>query len=79
MVARLLKGDIVLDTALNSLTDPVFVYCAKGNLVASNNAAVRASGLDPARISREMMVQRLKLRHPDGRAYTVDELPSTRA
>jgi PAS domain S-box-containing protein len=68
-----------LDAVLNAVADPVVIYDERGSVQKVNEAAREIYGFDPTVIDRAVSIKRLNARHIDGRSYTVEELPSTRA
>lgn len=68
-----------LDAVIDALDDAVNVYSTDGTLVRANPASIAMFGFDSSGMKREALMERLRLRHPDGRLYTLAEIPSSRA
>ncbi|HEX3584226.1 MAG TPA: ATP-binding protein, partial [Thermoanaerobaculia bacterium] len=69
-----------LDSILSSMTDGLWVYGAKGEVVDVNQAALAMFGLGSRTEAIENgSFDRFSLRYPDGRPVPVDDLPFSRA
>lgn len=67
-----------LDAVINAMADPVNLYREDGVLLRANPASIEVFGFDSSGMSREELLRRLDLRHPDGRPMSLEDLPSTR-
>jgi two-component system sensor histidine kinase VicK len=70
-----------LQAILDNMVDGVFVCDATGRLTLINEAGFGLIGLPPGEIQRpvEEIATLLRARHPDGSAFTLDDLPLVRA
>jgi PAS domain S-box-containing protein len=68
-----------LDAVFGAMTDAVMVYDDADRVVRANPAAVAYLGFDPTKERRADIVERLAVRHPDGRPVAPDDLPAGRA
>lgn len=68
-----------LSTIINAMTEAVGIFDMEGSLVRANPAMTAMFGFEPTSDYRNQVIPRLKIRHPDGRAFIVDDLPSSRA
>jgi PAS domain S-box-containing protein len=69
-----------LDSILSSMTDGLWVYGAKGEVVDVNQAALAMFGLGSRTEAIENgSFERFQLRYPDGRPIPPDDLPFARA
>ncbi len=68
-----------LEAIFAAMVDAVMVYGPDSRLRRANRAAMAAFGFDPVGHDRETLVRRVALRHMDGRAVNIDELPSAGA
>jgi PAS domain S-box-containing protein len=68
-----------LDTVFAAINEAVIVYDAGGRVVRANPAANAIYGADFAGADRASIVQRLSLRHPDGRPVMAQEMAAARA
>ncbi|MHB1134862.1 MAG: PAS domain S-box protein [Chloroflexota bacterium] len=62
-----------------AMSDAVLVYDTEGTIVRANPAAHAIYGFEPQNMPRERLLQRMAMRHSDGRPVHVEDLPSTRA
>ncbi len=68
-----------LDAVFDAITDGVFVFGRRGEVIRANKEVVRVIGFDPVGVDREKIIKRLSLRSPDGMPIAFDEMPSSRA
>ncbi len=67
------------DAVLEAIGQWVLIYDAEGRVIRANRAAKERMNRDIIGLSREMLIRRVSFRYPDGRAVSVEDLPSTRA
>lgn len=68
-----------LDAVFNSMSEAVFIYDARGIPRQANPAAISILGFNPVQFTREEFIQKLSIRHPDGRLLALEELPYNQA
>jgi PAS domain S-box-containing protein len=67
------------EAAFSAVAEAMLFYDASGQPAMANPAAVAAYGFDPSKSDRESILQKISLRHPDGKRVSLKELPSSRA
>jgi PAS domain S-box-containing protein len=68
-----------LEAVFAAMTDSIIVYDVDGSPVYANPAFHAMYGLDPIGMERGSLVDKIAMRHQDGRLLSGDEIPSTRA
>jgi PAS domain S-box-containing protein len=68
-----------LDAVFQSMLEAVVVYDEHGEPVRTNPAVHNMYGFDPVTISRQEMIDRIKIRKADNTPHTSSSLPSGRA
>lgn len=68
-----------LDAVFASMVEAVFVFDAHGRVVRANPSALATLGFDPIGLDQLDLIHRLSIRHSDGRAAAVEQLPSDQA
>ncbi|WP_317064744.1 PAS domain S-box protein [Methanoculleus caldifontis] len=69
------ERDAVLEAAIQG----VLVYDTEGRIIRANRAATESLEQDPVGMSGDELIRHTGLRRGDGRAVSVEDLPSTRA
>lgn len=67
------------DAVLEAIIQRVLIYDDEGRIIRANRAAIEDLGQNPIGMTREELIRRTELRTGDGRAVSVEDLPSTRA
>ena len=85
LVDTLMRQIEELNAVFNAVTQPLVVFDTRGIPVKANPAAAVGYGLAPtdalqdSPFTTEAIIDRLSIRHPDGRRVEKDELPSQKA
>lgn len=74
-----LRDSAHMEAIFDALGDAVISIDAQGCVVKANAAANRLAGLDPIGLDGATALERLHIRHPDGRRFERAELPDARA
>jgi two-component system, OmpR family, phosphate regulon sensor histidine kinase PhoR len=67
-----------LDAVFQAVTEAILVWDVHGTVLRANPAGAALYGFDPVGLKREELIQRLQMRHSDGRPLAVEELPVSR-
>ena len=74
-------NDFGLDDLISAISDPVIILDAQGSVIMANPPATRyGPNFFPSGSKElELTIEKLDIRHPDGRRFSADELPCLRA
>ncbi len=73
------KSAQILTAVLQAMAEPVMVLDLAEERWHANQAAIDLLGFDPGQLAGKAALERIDLRHVDGRPVSFDDLPSTRA
>jgi PAS domain S-box-containing protein len=77
--AETLHNAAQMEAIFDALGDAVISIDAQGRVLKANTSAKRMIGLDPIGLDGATALERLHIRHPDGRRFELAGLPDARA